>query len=92
VLPLAVLLALVAGLLPALLASRGDPLDALRPPVVVRSRLNQVRGLLALAFVNLRRLPARTLLGSAGLFVGVAALTVLVGSSVVSMGRWSGPC
>lgn len=79
VLPLALLLALVAGLLPALLASRGQPLDALRPPVAIRSRLGDVRSLLALAFVNLRRLPARTLLGAAGLFVGVAALTVLVG-------------
>lgn len=79
VLPLALLLALVAGVLPALLASRGQPLDALRPPVAVRSRLGHVRSLLALAFVNLRRLPARTLLGAAGLFVGVAALTVLVG-------------
>jgi putative ABC transport system permease protein len=79
VLPLALLLALVAGLLPALFASRGQPLDALRPPVAVRSRLGHVRSLLALAFVNLRRLPARTLLGAAGLFVGVAALTVLVG-------------
>ena len=32
----------------------------------------------ALALANLRRLPARTLLGAAGLFVGVARLTVLV--------------
>jgi ABC-type lipoprotein release transport system permease subunit len=79
VLPLSLLLALVAGLLPALLASRGQPLDALRPPVAVRNRLGHVRSLLALAFVNLRRLPARTLLGAAGLFIGVAALTVLAG-------------
>jgi ABC-type antimicrobial peptide transport system permease subunit len=79
VLPLALLLALVAGLLPALVASRGQPLDALRPPVAVRSRLGHVGSLLALALVNLRRLPARTLLGAAGLFVGVAALTLLVG-------------
>jgi len=79
VLPLSIALALVAGLLPALLASRGQPLDALRPPVAIRSRLGHVGSLLALAFVNLRRLPARTMLGAAGLFVGVAALTVLVG-------------
>jgi len=45
----------------------------------VRNRLGHVRSLLALAFVNLRRLPARTLLGAAGLFIGVAALTVLAG-------------
>lgn len=78
VVPLAVGLALVAGLVPALVAGRGHPLDALRPPVARRGRLGRVRSVLALALANLRRLPARTLLGAAGLFVGVAALTVLV--------------
>ncbi len=78
VVPLAVALALAAGLVPALLASRGQPLDALRPPVAGRGRLGRVRSLFALALANLRRLPARTLLGAAGLLVGVAALTVLV--------------
>jgi putative ABC transport system permease protein len=92
VLPLALLLALVAGVLPALLASRGQPLDAMRPPVAVRSRLGHVRSLLALAFVNLRRSPARTLLGAAGLFVGVAALTVLVGIERGFHGTLAGPC
>jgi ABC-type antimicrobial peptide transport system permease subunit len=78
VVPLAVALALAAGLVPALLAGRGQPLDALRPPVAGRGRLGRVRSLFALALANLRRLPARTLLGAAGLLVGVAALTVLV--------------
>lgn len=78
VIPLAVGLALVAGLVPALMAGRGQPLDALRPPVAGRGRLGRVRSVLAFALANLRRLPTRTLLGSAGLFVGVAALTVLV--------------
>lgn len=78
VVPLAVGLALVAGLVPALLAGRGQPLDALRPPVAGRGRLGRVRSVLTLALANLRRLPARTLLGAAGLFVAVAALTVLV--------------
>jgi putative ABC transport system permease protein len=78
VIPLAVALALVAGFVPALLAARGRPLDALRPPVAARGRLGRVGSVLALAVANLRRLPARTLLGAAGLFIGVAALTVLV--------------
>jgi len=78
VIPLAVALALVAGLLPAVLASRGQPLDALRPPVAGRGNLGRVRSVLAFALANLRRLPTRTLLGAAGLLVGVAALTVLV--------------
>jgi len=78
VIPLAVGLASVAGFVPALLAGRGHPLDALRPPVAGRGRLGRVGSVLALAIANLRRLPARTLLGAAGLFIGVAALTVLV--------------
>src|SRR6266480_1064056 len=78
VIPLAVALALVAGLLPAVLASRGQPLDALRPPVAGRGNLGRVRSVLAFALAKLRRLPTRTLLGAAGLLVGVAALTVLV--------------
>ncbi|MBA3736108.1 MAG: ABC transporter permease [Actinobacteria bacterium] len=78
VVPLAVGLALLAGFVPALLAGRGQPLDALRPPVAGRGRLGRVRSVFTLAAANLRRLQARTLLGSAGLLVGVAALTVLV--------------
>jgi ABC-type lipoprotein release transport system permease subunit len=78
VIPLAVGLALLAGLIPSLLASRGHPLDALRPPVSGSGRLGRVRSVMALALANLRRLPARTLLGAAGLVIGVAALTVLV--------------
>jgi putative ABC transport system permease protein len=78
VIPLAVGLALLAGLVPALMAGRGEPLDALRPPVAGRGRLGRVRSVAALALANLWRLPTRTLLGAAGLFVGVGALTVLV--------------
>jgi len=78
VIPLAIGLSLIAGFVPALLAGRGEPLDALRPAVAGRGNLGRVRSVLALSVANLRRLPARTLLGAAGLFVGVAALTVLV--------------
>lgn len=79
VLPIAVLLALAAGLLPAWAAARGLPMDALRPPVTARRRGRPVRRLSSLALVNLTRLPARTLLGAGGLAIGVAALTILVG-------------
>ena len=78
VIPLSVGLALIAGLLPAVLAGRGQPLDALRPPVTGRGKLGRVRSVLAFALANLRRSRARTLLGAAGLLVGIAALTVLV--------------
>jgi hypothetical protein len=78
VLPIAVGLALVGGIVPAWQATRGTPLDALRPPVRSREGARQVRSLAGLALVNLTRLPLRTALGAAGLALGVGALTVLV--------------
>lgn len=79
VLPIAVLLTLVAGASPAWLAARGLPMDALRPPVRAHRRARRVRRLSDLAWVNLVRAPGRTLVGVAGLTIGVAALAVLVG-------------
>ena len=78
VLPTAVFLALVAGVLPALRASSGHPLDALRPPVTKSRKRSRVNRLAGMAFVNLRRVPGRALLGALGLAVGACALTVLV--------------
>jgi putative ABC transport system permease protein len=79
VLPIAVGLALVSGLLPAWRAARARPLDAVRPPVTGDAGSRRVRGIVGMAWVNLRRLPGRTAVGAAGLALGVAALTVLVG-------------
>lgn len=78
VIPIALGLALLAGLLPAWRAARGRPLDAILPPVTSRIIGRRVRSILGMAFVNLGRLPGRTLVGAAGLLLGVAALTVLV--------------
>jgi putative ABC transport system permease protein len=78
VLPVALLLTIAAGLLPALLAARGTPLDAIRAPVAAGGRARRVRRLLTLAAVNLVRVPGRTLVAGGGLFVGVAALTLLL--------------
>jgi putative ABC transport system permease protein len=78
VLPLAVVLALIAGVGPAWEATRGEPLDAVRPPVVP-GRRGHARGFLRLALFNLRRLPLRTAIAAAGLALGVAALTILIG-------------
>lgn len=79
VLPIAVVLALVAGLVPAWRAARGRPLDAIRPPVTGARRAHRVRGIPMMALVNLGRLPGRTVVGAGGLVLGVAALTVMVG-------------
>jgi putative ABC transport system permease protein len=78
VVPVAIGLTLVAGIIPAWTAARGLPLDAIRPPVVTRKRSSRVTSLHQLALLNLTRLPVRTLIGSAGLFLGVAALTILI--------------
>lgn len=79
VLPIAVGLACAAGLVPAWSAARALPLDAIQPPLRGAERPLRVRGLVTMALVNLRRLPGRALVGAAGLFVGVGALTTLVG-------------
>ena len=78
VLPIAVGLAVLGGIVPAWQSTLGSPLDALRPPVRARRRSRHVRSLPALALVNLTRVPLRTGLGASGLALGVAALTVLV--------------
>jgi len=78
--PVAVALAGAAGLIPAWLATRGEPMDAVQPVASPpRRRARPVRRLLGLALSNLRRRPARAVLAGVALGVGVAALTVLLG-------------
>ncbi len=78
--PVAMALAGAAGLVPAWLATRGEPMDAVRPVASPpRRRARPVRRLLGLAVSNLRRRPARAALAGIALGVGVTALTVLLG-------------
>jgi putative ABC transport system permease protein len=77
VLPLALGLTLLAGLVPAWGATRPEPLETLRPPVAP-GRRGRARGVGTLALLNLQRLPLRTALGAGGLALGVAALTILL--------------
>jgi putative ABC transport system permease protein len=80
VLPVSVALAALAGFVPAWLAAASVPLDAVRPPVSdAPHRRRAVNGIWGMAWVNLRRLPVRTMLGAGGLCVGVAALALLLG-------------
>ncbi len=90
VLPIAVGLALMAGLVPAWRAARGSPLDAIRPPVSGGDHARPVRSIMRMGLVNLRRLPARALVGGAGLAIGAAALTVLVGIQAAFQGTLVG--
>lgn len=78
VVPTAMVLAAASGIIPAWRASRGIPLDAVRTPVSMRSRLRVVRSLASMALSNVLRLPSRTLLGSVGLTVGVGSLSFLL--------------
>jgi|HubBroStandDraft_4_1064222.scaffolds.fasta_scaffold01947_9 putative ABC transport system permease protein len=78
VIPVAMLLAGLSGLVPALLAAHAQPLDAVAPAVRAPRRPLPVRHIAGLALVNLRRAPARAALAAAALAVGIAALTVLL--------------
>ncbi|MFE9959719.1 FtsX-like permease family protein [Micromonospora sp. NPDC005299] len=84
--PVALLLALVAGLAPALRAARAHPAAALRPPVAAARWVRRPRTLSGLALVNLVRTPGRTLLGAGALAIGVAALTVVAAAAYAFRG------
>jgi putative ABC transport system permease protein len=88
--PVAVLLACVAGLVPAWRASRMTPIEGIAPPVSRRSSSRSVKRIAGMAFVNLRRLPGRTIVAASGLFVGVAALTVLLAINLAFRGALIG--
>ncbi len=79
VIPAAVLVALVAGAVPAWRAARLSPMAGLAPPVRTRAAHHRVRSIRGLAWVNLTRLPGRAVLGGLGLVVGVGALAFLLG-------------
>ncbi|MFG3691547.1 FtsX-like permease family protein [Micromonospora sp. NPDC047740] len=84
--PVALLLALVAGLAPALRGARAHPAAALRPPVAAARWVRRPRSLPGLALVNLVRAPGRTLLGAGALAIGVAALTVVAAAAYAFRG------
>ena len=88
--PLALVLACAAGIVPAWRALRVVPMDAVRPVVAGGGSRGRVSGLLTLALSNVRRMPARTLAGAAGLFLGSAALTLLVAINQAFQGRLVG--
>ncbi|MFG2108752.1 FtsX-like permease family protein [Micromonospora chersina] len=84
--PVGLLLALVAAVVPALRAARTNPAAALRPPVAGVQRAHRSRTLFGLALVNLLRTPGRTLLGAGALAIGVAALTLVTAAAYAFRG------
>jgi hypothetical protein len=90
VLPVALLVALAAGLIPAWLATRLGPMEAVRPPVTAARRARPVGSVAGLAVLNLLRVRGRTLLGAAGLALAVAAFTVLLALTLAFRGEAAG--
>ncbi|MEU1515607.1 ABC transporter permease [Streptomyces sp. NPDC005811] len=90
VLPVALLLATTAGAVPAWRATRVQPLDAVTPQVTGTRRAATVRTVVGLALNNLLRTPGRTVLGAAGLALGVAAFTVLLSLTLAFRGEVAG--
>jgi putative ABC transport system permease protein len=83
VLPVAAVLAAVAGLAPSLAASRIPPAQALMPAArAPRRGGRRVRTVTGLALTGVVRTPGRSAVAAAGLAVGVAALTVLLAAHV----------
>ncbi len=76
--PAAVVLAVLAGVLPARSAAQAHPGAAVRPPVLTPRRPARLRTVAGLALTNLRRVPGRAAVGTLSLAIGVCALTVLV--------------
>ena len=84
--PVALAVAVVAGLVPAWRAARAEPVNSVRPAVLGVHRARHPGGVTGLAAVNVLRTPGRALTGAASLAVGVAALTVLVAISTAFHG------
>lgn len=85
--PAALVLALLAGTLPALAASRAAPIEAVRPAVSTRTRWRvRLRGPATMALGSLGRTPGRVLAGAASLALGITTLGTLVGIVVAFNG------
>jgi putative ABC transport system permease protein len=84
--PIAVAVVVIAGLIPAWLAARAEPVASVRPPVLGVRRARQPGGITALAAVNVLRTPGRAAVGAVSLAVGVTALTILAAVTIAFRG------
>lgn len=76
--PAAVIVAVVAGAIPAWGAARVAPMDALRPVSRTPRRPHTSRSVFGLALVNVRRTPGRSVVAGLGVLIAAAAFTLLV--------------
>ncbi len=85
--PAAIVLTVLAGLVPALRAARATPADAVRPAVTEKGRFRaRLRGPASMAINYVARTPARAVTGATALAMGVATLTALTGITVAFQG------
>jgi hypothetical protein len=84
--PIAVVVAVIAGLIPAWLAARADPIASVRPAVLAAGRSRVPGGVTGLAATNVLRTPGRALIGAVSLAVGITALTMLAALSLAFRG------
>ena len=83
VIPVALVLAAVAGLVPSWVAARVPPSESLTPAArAPRRKGRRVRTVTGLALAGVARVPGRSALAATGLAVGVAGLTVLLAAHV----------
>ncbi|MFZ0667351.1 MAG: FtsX-like permease family protein, partial [Acidimicrobiales bacterium] len=75
--PISIVVSVVAGIIPALIAAYSDPIVSVRPSVTSVRRRHHPRGITGMAAVNVMRTPARALIASTSLAIGVASLTVI---------------
>jgi hypothetical protein len=80
--PAAVILAVIAGLIPARGAAKVTPAQSIRDVARDPRRSRPTRSLHRLALVNLTRVPGRSALGAASLAVGVCGLTFLLATTI----------
>jgi putative ABC transport system permease protein len=84
--PVAVVVAVLAGLAPAWLAAHGQPIATVRPAALTVRRAHHPRGITAMAAVNVLRTPGRAVLAAISLAVGIVAFTVLAAVSAAFHG------
>lgn len=84
--PVAVVVALIAGLIPAWLAARTDPVASIHPAALAVRRGRQPAGVTGLAVTNVLRTPGRALVSAVSLVVGITTLTMLTALSLAFHG------
>lgn len=90
VVPLAIVLSLVAGVLPAWGAARTAPIDTIVTQASAPTRRRPRRGIVSMGLANVRRMPGRNLAGGTGLLVAAGAMTLLLAIDDAFRGRLVG--